>query len=654
MKTYLTLLFRWLIVGCLLLSGQAVAQQSDNEYGTYTNPVIWSDFPDNDVIRVGDMYYMVATTMYYFPGVPLLQSRDLVNWEYVANTVPRLDVHPAYNLQGGARYGHGQWASSLRYHHGRFYVLFMTLDEGGFLCTAEKAEGPWTLQRLPKAYYDAGLFFDDDGRRYIVHGYSKLSVTAVDEQLAPLGPDSVIVAKGQRPGLEGSHVYKINGFYYLFATYGGPDGYQVALRSKSIYGPYEEKIVLRDDMNLTGMGVHQGALVETQTGEWWSIIFQDRGGVGRVPTLQPVTWVDGWPLLGENGRAVVTHKKPDVGRSWPVRPLPTSDEFNQPTLGLQWAWNHNPDPAGWSLTQRPGFLRLTSTQRADSLKVARNTLTQRMFGPYSVATVALQVGGMQDGDVSGLAVFQNPYAYVAVTREWGRYQLVMMQQGRRLDSVRLDGPHTVYLQARANTTTDMATFAYSLDNRQFRALGAALSMKFSLKMFTGNRFALFHHSTRQPGGYVDIDWFRMTTRQGPPNRFAANSRIEAEFYDERHGADTGWSQDVPGEKNQDITQISNGGWLAFHQVDFGKGGRQMQVRVAALQPGATIEVYQGGLDSAPIGRLAVSSTGGWKQYQTLTTPLPKLTGKQKIFLKFIGGEGELLRLNWLSFADSPR
>ena len=210
-----------LLLGLGLLSYPARAQQADNENGTYTNPVIWADFPDNDAIRVGDTYYMVTTTMHYFPGVPVMASKDLVNWQYLSNAVPRFDQHPFYNMEGGTRYPHGQWASSLRYHNGQFYILFVTLDEGGFLCTAPSAQGPWKLTKLPKAYYDAGLFFDDDGRIYIVHGYSKLTLTEVNPDLSPKSADKVIFDKVQRRGLEGTHVYKINGYYYLYCTYGG-------------------------------------------------------------------------------------------------------------------------------------------------------------------------------------------------------------------------------------------------------------------------------------------------------------------------------------------------------------------------------------------------------------------------------------------------
>jgi beta-xylosidase len=246
--------------------------QSDNGDGTYTNPLIYADFPDPDVIRVDSVYYMVTTTMFIFPGVPILKSYDLVNWEYCSNAVQRMDYSKCYNLDGCNRYSHGQWATSLKFHNGKFYLLFITLDEGGFVCTATNPEGPWEIKHLPRGFYDPGLFFDDDGKIYVAHGYSTIYITELDSNFVAVNNDVLVFTGDIRPGLEGCHVYKINDYYYLYATYGGGDGFQVALRSENIYGPYEEKIVIRDNGNL-GTGIHQGALIETQTGEWWSVIF---------------------------------------------------------------------------------------------------------------------------------------------------------------------------------------------------------------------------------------------------------------------------------------------------------------------------------------------------------------------------------------------
>jgi beta-xylosidase len=491
--------------------------QSDNGDGTYTNPLIYADFPDPDVIRVDSVYYMVTTTMFIFPGVPILKSYDLVNWEYCSNAVQRMDYSKCYNLDGCNRYSHGQWATSLKFHNGKFYLLFITLDEGGFVCTATNPEGPWEIKHLPRGFYDPGLFFDDDGKIYVAHGYSTIYITELDSNFVAVNNDVLVFTGDIRPGLEGCHVYKINDYYYLYATYGGGDGFQVALRSENIYGPYEEKIVIRDNGNL-GTGIHQGALIETQTGEWWSVIFQDGGPFGRFPTLQPVNWVDDWPMVGVDGKGVITYPKPDVGREYPVIILPTSDEFEDNELGMQWGWNHNPDSIKWSLTDNPGYLRLSTVKPVDTLPGAQNTLTQRIFAYYSkevssTGTIRMKVDNMNEGDVAGLAVFQDPYAYIAVRRTNGTNYIIMVNNGNTIDSIAIDSL-SIYLRAHAHYGTGKATFAYSFDDENYSLLGNELAMRFNLTVFTGNKFCLFNYATVDTGGYVDIDWFR-TDSCGP-------------------------------------------------------------------------------------------------------------------------------------------
>jgi beta-xylosidase len=500
----------------LLLHAQAShtfaqAIPSDNGNGTYTNPLIPADFPDPDVIRVGDTYYMVTTTMFVFPGVTVLKSHDLVNWEYCSNAVPRFDYSKCYDLDSCNRYGHGQWATSLKYHNGKFYLLFITLDEGGFMCTAAKAEGPWTITHLPKGFYDPGLFFDDDGKIYVAQGYNKISITEVDSNLAPVTPDSLVYTGDIRKGLEGAHVYKINGYYYLYCTYGGLDGIQVALRSKNIYGPYQQKVVIYDTTPGINFGIHQGALIQTQTGEWWTILFVDSGPFGRFPSLQPVTWTDGWPMVGVNGKAVTSYQKPNVGKTYPVTAFPTSDEFDERTPGMQWAWNHNPDTTKWSLTRRLGFLRLTTGKIVSTLTEARNTLTQRPFAKRdqhipTIATTKIDIANMKDGDIAGIAVFQDPYAYIAVKQTMGQKYIIMVNNGATVDSVPLNKSF-IYLRTRASNAIKQAIFQYSFDNKTFMQLGNTLTMKFNLKIFTGNKFCLFNYATKAAGGFVDFDWF---------------------------------------------------------------------------------------------------------------------------------------------------
>jgi beta-xylosidase len=502
--------FLFLGTGKLLYSQKT---HSDNGNGTYTNPVIAADFPDPDVIKVADSYYMVTTTMFVFPGVTVLKSHDLVNWEYCSNAVPRFDFSPCYNLDNCHRYGHGQWATSLKYNNGKFYLLFITLDEGGFICSADKAEGPWKIQKLPKGFYDPGLFFDEDGRIYVAHGYSKISITELDKNFAPVSNDSLVYTGNIRNGLEGTHVYKINGYYYLYCTYGGLDGIQVALRSKNIYGPYEQKVVISDTTKGINFGIHQGALIETQTGEWWTILFVDSGPLGRFPSLQPVTWTDGWPMVGVNGKAVTTYKKPNVGKTYPVTDLPTSDEFNTPTLGMQWGWNHNPDSTKWSLTQRPGYLRISTVKVVSTLREAQNMLTQRPFAAYNQAIptqaiTKIETNHMMDGDVAGLAIFQDPYAFIGVKKEAGKIYIVMVNNGKTIDSVATT-QSSIYLRSIASNKSSQASFAYSFDNKDFKSLGDELTMRFSLKIFTGNKFGLFNYATQKTGGYVDFDWFKM-------------------------------------------------------------------------------------------------------------------------------------------------
>ncbi len=507
MKKYLLLL----LISNLTLHVCAQNVHSDNGNGTYTNPLISADFPDPDVIRVGDTYYMVTTTMFVFPGVTVLKSHDLVNWEYCSNAVPRFDFSKCYDLDSCNRYGHGQWATSMKYHNGKFYLLFITLDEGGFMCTADKAEGPWKITHLPKGFYDAGLFFDDDGKIYVAQGYNNISVTEVDSNLAPVSKDSLVYTGDIRKGLEGAHVYKLNGYYYLYCTYGGLDGMQVALRAKNIYGPYEQKLLIYDTTKGINYGIHQGALIQTQTGEWWTILFVDSGPFGRFPSLQPITWVDDWPMIGINGKAVITHKKPNVGKIYSVKDLPTSDEFNTNTLGMQWGWNHNPDSTKWSLTQKPGYLRLTTAKVVSNLTEARNTLTQRPFAKHdqnipTTATTKIDITQMRDGDIAGLAVFQDPYAFIAVKKENGKLYVTMVNNGKTIDSV-LINQSTVYLKTVASNPMGKASFAYSFDNKTFTTIGDELSMRFNLKIFTGNKFCLFNYATKATGGFVDFDWF---------------------------------------------------------------------------------------------------------------------------------------------------
>ena len=288
---------------------------------------------------------------------------------------------------------------------------------------------------------------------------------------------------------------------------------QVALRSKNIYGPYEQKLLIYDTTKGINFGIHQGALIQTQTGEWWTILFVDSGPFGRFPSLQPVTWVDDWPVIGFNGKAVTTYRKPNVGKTYPVKNFPTSDEFNDKKLAMQWSWNHNPDSTKWSLTAKPGFLRLMTSGVTNDFKMARNTLTQRPFAKRdqlmsTTAVTKIDVGNMKNGDIAGLAIFQDPYAYIGIKQVGNSKYIVMVNDGKLIDSATLD-TKTIYLRTNAGNASRKANFEYSMDNKKFKRLGSELEMHFNLKIFTGNKFCLFNFASKQPGGYVDVDWFRV-------------------------------------------------------------------------------------------------------------------------------------------------
>jgi beta-xylosidase len=536
-----------LFILCLAVGGCAVTERAahvkcrawcpDNGDGTFTNPLMWGDWPDPDIIRVGDDFYFTSTSMHYVPGCPIAHSKDLVNWEMAGYAVPRYDEDPRWDMNGGQLYLQGAWATTLRHHNGKFYLGFCTpnwgKDKGHFsMCVAEDIRGPWNRTIFPEYLYDPGLFFDDDGKVYVVHGQGTLYVTELAaDALSVRKPGlkiwsggfdaagNLVPPGGKAPfGLEGSHVYKVNGKYYLTCPGGGTEGFQICLRSDNIYGPYECKRICRDDSSYPRNGLHQGGMVQLKNGDWWFVIMQDRGPIGRVPHLVPVTWVDGWPMLGNDGegKGVLNCKKPDVGAVHPFIAPATTDEFNTARLGLQWQWNHNPDPEKWSLTERPGWLRLKAA-RAENLTKGRNTLTQRVQGPVSEGIVEMDVRGLKDGDVAGFGIFESPYAFIAVQQEGGDRRIVMVNNGKTIATVENFHGECLWIKARATHVGFKADFEYSTDGKSYQPLGNKLRMGLGLA-WTANRFALFNYSTKDTGvgGYADFDYFRLSMDYQPP------------------------------------------------------------------------------------------------------------------------------------------
>ncbi len=501
---------------------------ADQGNGKYINPVINGDFPDPDVIRVGDTYYMVSSTMFYFPGATILKSKDLVNWEYCANPLQQIDDNNAYNLLGAHHYAQGQWAASLNYSKGKYYLYFICYGRSGvdntqnILLTTTDPEGKWTMIKMKDHYYDSGWLFDDegDGYIYVACGIGDIYVNQLDRNFNKLKSTKVLSLGN---GLEGSHMYHIGDYYYIYATYGGTEGSQTIFRSTSPMGPYEE----HNGRVFANQHIHQGALIETQTGEWWTILFKDAGAIGRIPYLEPVVWEDGWPIIGNNGIDVSvggkSYNKPNVGQTYQRTYLDTNDTFTEPTLGMQWEWNHNPENGSWSLLENPGYLRLHTVTVTDSLQQARNSLSQRILGysPVGTAsskymnsygTIKMVVNNMQDGDIAGLAVFQEPYAYIGIKQIDGkRYLYNLMQTKLSGEQTAVLGDEiesdTVYLRAVVNFGTSKANFYYSTDNKTYTKFGNEMTMAYTLGVFVGNRFFLFNYATKRLGGYVDIDWF---------------------------------------------------------------------------------------------------------------------------------------------------
>ena len=511
----------WLALVSMSMFGQSLSDQGN---GTYKNPVIFADFPDPDVIRVGDTYYMVSTTMVNFPGATIVKSKDLVNWEYCAQPLKQLSTSDNYSLQNGQNaYAKGMWACSMKYHNGKFHILINGNDAGPYMLTATDPEGTWEKIQLSRGYYDPGMLFDN-GKLYVACGINQIRMCELDEHFNFIQEKTVVTREGA--GLEGCHLYKIGEYYYIYATYGGWPSGQAVFRSKNIFGPYEEKMLVEKWINGSPNTIHQGALIDVadengEITEWWTIMQQDLGCLGRMPNLQPVTWEDGWPIVADNGKPYTTYTKPNTVGSTPRVPMPTNDGFRTYSFGMQWQWNHNPDNNAWSLLERPGWLRLKTSGTADCLTQARNMLTQRIFAFHdkpsqeSIGTIRLDVSHLQEGDRAGICILQDPYAAIAVEVKDGKKQLVWWQDQLTSNDnftpsqkvVKKEIGDVVYLRAGITYGTSKTNFYYSLDNQTFTKLGGQTTLGFNLSVFVGARFGLFCYSSQQSTGYADFDWF---------------------------------------------------------------------------------------------------------------------------------------------------
>jgi beta-xylosidase len=494
---------------------------------TITNPIMWADVPDADVIRVGPVFYIVSTSMHSMPGCPIMKSVNLKDWEivnYVYDTFEDNDAHRL--LDGEGIYGKGSWAASLRYKDGVFYVCFSSNDMGQFYIyrTEDIEQGTWERSVIPGLLHDPGLLLDDDSRNYVIYGNGNIRIKELTEDLTAVKPGGTdqLLFEGEREDIglqiEGCHAYKLNGYYYLFfiewPRTGNQRRRQLCYRSRELLGPYERKTVLDDDLGYHNNGVAQGGIVDTLDGDWYAVLFQDHDAVGRIPCVLPVSWENDWPVIGENGTAT-----PIFATKLPAavpKPLVNSDEFDYESnrLALNWQWNHNPDNGLWSVTERPGYLRLRTGQAADSILRARNTLTQRTEGPVCSAETVLDLAGLQPGDRAGMVALQKEFGTVGIEAgEQGQFRVGMCVNGgdgceEMVESVEFTGDR-VYLRIDFNfeDSLDQANFFYSEDGTDWKPIGRTLHMKYALEHFMGYRIGLFNYATKQSGGYADFDYF---------------------------------------------------------------------------------------------------------------------------------------------------
>ncbi len=503
---------------------------SDTGDGMYKNPILHADYSDPDVIRVDEAYYMTASSFTHFPGLPILRSEDLVNWQLIGYAVQR---YPG-NQFDMPRPGKGIWAPSIRCHEGRTYIYWGDPDAGIYRVCAPSPEGPWeppTLLLPGRGLIDPCPFWDDDGRAYLVHAWAKsraafnsvLTLRNMSPDGSQISPEGTHIFDGRKdhPTIEGPKLYKRNGYYYVFAPAGGVShGWQTVLRSKHITGPYEAKIVLEQGSTPIN-GPHQGGWVETPEHRSWFIHFQDAGAYGRILHLQPMTWKNDWPVIGIDsngdgtGEPVLVHTKPVVKEKSPEATPSESDEFNTGRLGLQWHWQANPRPQWVQFRKQANQLRLLAIPHPlpePDLRGVPNLLLQRFPAPDFQATAKMQLFPETGAPRAGLVITGDDYACIELALQGRKIHLrqVAFQHGK--EQVVEDMPYQdspVFLRVQISSPDALCRFSYSSDGQRFTAIGKAFTARPG--RWVGARMGLFCISQvpLNPAGYADFDWFRV-------------------------------------------------------------------------------------------------------------------------------------------------
>jgi len=506
---------------------------ADNGDGTYKNPVIHADYSDPDAVRVGDDYYMTSSSFNHIPGLPILHSKDLVNWTLIGYALKRQSPFEHFEK---VQHGGGVWAPSIRYHNNEFYIYYPDPDFGIYLVKAKNINGPWTdpvLVEAGKGLIDPCPLWDTDGKVYLVHAFagsragikSIIVVKELNKEGTKITGDPVLVYDGHEldPTIEGPKFYKRNDYYYIFAPAGGVStGWQTVLRSKNIYGPYERKVVM-DQGSTPINGPHQGAWVETKTGEHWFLHFQDKEAYGRVVHLQPMKWVHDWPVIGTDkdgdgkGEPVLMHKKPNVGKSHPLATPPDSDEFNSSRPGSQWQWQAN-HQGNWALITSVGSLRMISVYKPALVKNSwdfPNILAQKIPADEFTATVKLRFTPRSDQDRFGFIIFGSDYACLQIQKKEGSFQIAYIEcRGADKESAEIEKDSRkltagdIYLQIQVNKGA-VCRFNFSTDGNHFEPIGGSFTAKPG--RWVGAKIGFYCSSTfkTNDAGFADIDWFHI-------------------------------------------------------------------------------------------------------------------------------------------------
>lgn len=501
----------------------------------FINPITNQDYPDPEVIRVHDTYYMISTTMHFMPGAVILKSYDLQNWEIASYVFDALDHTCEQKLENDQNiYGKGMWAASLCVHNDIFYVLFIANDtHKTYLYQSNNVDGPWQKTEVKGFYHDASLFFDDDERVYIIYGNTDIWLTELSADLT--GPKEngmhrllVTDKSNHNLGYEGSHFYKIDGYYYLFLIHSLKDGFfrtEACFSSDSLDGTFCGGDVFHDDIHFRGAGVAQGGIVDTPNGDWYAIMFQDHGAVGRIPVVLPITIGQGKVVMGDKGKMPERFEVQSTRRDYIYKSLFSCgflDDNNQ--LKLPWQWNHEPQSEFYSFDEKNDSLTLRSAKVCSEITQSVNTLTQRTTQPYSSATVSVDFNHIKNGDYVGISAFQGCYGFVAITKENDKNYLVMRAKDgsanpgiswknlsveEEYEKIELDfEDHEITLRCETYFEEDKDYAIYSYQKAgKWVAIGPVHNLIFLLDHFCGCRFGLFYYSTQMIGGEVTFREF---------------------------------------------------------------------------------------------------------------------------------------------------